>query len=138
MSTWLERVTDLMGPKGYDDSMRRSLQTVIFIEAKRGITPLLTEMRASHRKLAFLEQARAVLDSCDFLRPDQKPTVLWRTASSQEIVSDEMAWKRVQTVEKELQRLASLLGPYIQSGRSHQEAVDLLVKKMLVRVFIAL
>lgn len=123
----------MIGSRGYENTMRRSLQTVILYEAKRVISPRLNSLRPFQRKLAFMDQAIALLDSLDFLFPHQKEEIFWRTATSKEVLKPDIAWKRVKLVEKELARLAQEVKSFQGAGRSHQEAVDALVLEIYVR-----
>ncbi len=56
MSTWQERFKIAVGPRGYDGSMRRSLQTVLLYEAKRCIESTQQKLRPFQRKLAHIDQ----------------------------------------------------------------------------------
>lgn len=132
MATWHDRVKDLIGPGGYENCMRRSLQTVILYEAKRCVAPRLSSLRPFQRKLAFFDQALGLVDSLDFVFPHQKDEILWRTATSREVMTPEVGWKRVKLVEKELQRLTEQIKPFLAPGRTHEIAVNMLVKDLHV------
>lgn len=69
MSTWLERLILLVGPRGYHDCMRRSLQSVILYEAKRCIEDELPNLKPFQRKIALMDQANGLIDSLPFLLP---------------------------------------------------------------------
>jgi len=125
-SPWLDRVKTLLGPRGYDHSMRRSIQTLVIYEAKRCIQPRIGDLRPFQRKVALVDQAQALVNSLDFVLPHLRPEILWRTSTSRECVTPEICWKRFQLVQKELERLAEMIKEFMAPDRSHQEAVDLL------------
>lgn len=129
MSTWLDRLNDIMGIRGYESSMRRSLQTVVLYEAKRCVAPRLPSLRPFQRKLAFMDQAHALVESLS-LPPLKKEELLWRTATSKETLKADIAWKRVKLIEKELDRLAREIQPHLAPGRTHAESVDLMVREL--------
>lgn len=56
MSTWQERLKVAVGPRGYDGSMRRSVQTVLLYEALRCIESTHQKLRPFQRKLAHIDQ----------------------------------------------------------------------------------
>jgi hypothetical protein len=130
MTTWQERLKVAIGPRGYDFSMRRSLQTVVLFEAKRCIEPKLPSLRPFQRKSAHIDQMLALLDSLSFLLPHQKEEVMWRTGSSKESLTPEIAWKRAKSVDIELEKLAKAVTPFIVAGRTHSEIVDMLVQSL--------
>jgi hypothetical protein len=77
--------------------MRRSLQAIVLYEAKRCASRALATMKPFQRKVAFLDQCQALVDSLDLvLYPHQKAEVLWRTATSKEQVN----WKMMETRQK--------------------------------------
>ena len=132
MSTWEDRLKAVMGGRGYENCMRRSLQSVILYEAKRCVAPRLPSLRPFQRKLAFVDQAHALVESLDFLFPHQKEEILWRTAVSKEVLTAEMAWKREKLIEKELANLSKQIKPFLGRGRSHQESCDMLTQMLFV------
>ncbi|KAL7575484.1 hypothetical protein ACA910_020070 [Epithemia clementina (nom. ined.)] len=123
---WLDRVKTLLGPRGYDHSMRRSIQTLVIYEAKRCIQACVGDLRPFQRKVALVDQAQALVSMLDFCLPHHKAEILWRTSTSRETVTPEICWKRFQLIQKELDRLAEQIKPFMAPERSHQEAVDLL------------
>lgn len=98
MATWLDRVKDVLGEGGYSEQMRRSLQTIVLHEAFRCIKPRLGTLRPFQRKAAFIDQAHALVQTMDFLYSHQREEILWRTATSKEPMSAEIAWKRQKLV----------------------------------------
>jgi hypothetical protein len=130
MSTWQERLKVAIGPRGYDGCMRRSLQTVLLYEAKRCIEPKLQSLRPFQRKSAHIDQMLALLESLTFVLPHQKEEIMWRTGSSKEPLTAEIAWKRAKSVDNELEKLAKALKPFIVAGKTHNEIVDLLVQSL--------
>lgn len=130
VSSWLDRLKLLLGPRGYDHSMRRSIQTIVIYEAKRCIQPRVGDLRPFQRKVALVDQAQALVNTLDFCLPHHKAEILWRTSTSRENVTPEICWKRFQLVQKELERLADQIKQYMAPDRSHQEAVDLLEQNL--------
>lgn len=131
MSTFQERIKAVIGPRGYEGVMRRSLQSVILYEAKRCIAPRFGSLRPFQRKCAFMDQAHALIDSLDFLLEHHKAEILWRTATSKEQLQPDFAWKRMKLIEKEMEMIAnSKIKPFLARGRAHEEACDLLVQSL--------
>ena len=130
MSSWQERLKVAIGPRGYDSCMRRSLQTVILYEAKRCIEPKLPDLRPFQRKSAHVDQMLALLECLTFILPHQKEEIMWRTGSSKEPLTAEIAWKRAKSVDIEMEKLAKALKPFIVAGKTHNEIVDSLVQSM--------
>lgn len=81
MATFQERLKHAIGARGYEHCMRRSVQTVILFEAHRCISDKLPSLRPFQRKLAFFDQAMALLEGTNLL-PHQKDEVMWRTGTS--------------------------------------------------------
>lgn len=134
MATWLDQVKNCLGARGYENCMRRSLQSIVLYEAKRCVEPQLHSLRPFQRKLAMMDQIHALVHSLDFLYPHQRQEILWRTATSKEPISPEIAWKRQQLITKELQKLSEQILPFLSPGRTHEESVDLLEQNLFVRV----
>jgi len=130
MATWQDRLKAVIGPRGYENCMRRSLQTAILYEAKRCVAHRLPSLRPFQRKAAFMDQAFALLDSLDFLYPHQKAEILWRTASSKEQLDADIAWKREKGIEKELEKLAAEMKPLVAKAKTHEEACNMLVQTL--------
>jgi hypothetical protein len=130
MSTWQDRLKAAIGPRGYENCMRRSLQTVLLYEAKRCVAHRLPSLRPFQRKAAYMDQALALLDSLDFLYPHQKSEVLWRTASSKEHLDADIAWKREKGIEKEMSTLAKKIKPFVAKAQTHEEAVNMLIQDL--------
>lgn len=132
MMTWSDRLKIAIGPNGYDDCMRRSVQTVILYEAKRCVQPRLAELRPFQRKAVFMSTAVALLDSLDIMYPHQKAAIFWRTATSRELLDAEISWKRVKKIEREMSELSEKIKPFLNSRRSHDQAVDAMIQHMFV------
>jgi hypothetical protein len=113
--------------------MRRSLQSIVLYEAKRCVEPQLHTLRPFQRKLAMMDQIYALVHSLDFLYPHQRQEILWRTATSKEPISPEIAWKRQQLITKELKKLSDQIHPFLSPERTHEESVDLLEQNLFVR-----
>lgn len=131
MATFQERLRDVLGPAGYKICMRRSIQSVILYEAHRCLKPKLPSLKIFQRKAAFLEQARTLLRTLDFIADDLKSEVMWRTGTSREQLTPEAAWKRFKLIERELRKFEVQIKPYME-GNSHAEACDLLVQELSV------
>jgi hypothetical protein len=135
MSTWQQRLKAVVGNRGYENCMRRSLQTVILYEAMRCVKSRLLELRPFQRKAAYMDQCHALIESLDFLYPHQKAEILWRTASSKEQMDPDIAWKREKGIHKELEKLSAKIKPFMEKeAKTHQEMVDLLVQDLYVSI----
>jgi hypothetical protein len=134
-SAWQDRLKAAIGTRGYENCMRRSLQTVILYEARRCVEHRLPSLRPFQRKAAYIDQCFALLDSLDFLYPHQKDEVLWRTGSSKEPLEPDIAWKRQKGIEKELDTLSRKIKPFLIPGRSNDVSVDMLVQHLYVRTY---
>lgn len=132
MSSWLEKLTLLIGPRGYSDCMRRSLQSVILYEAKRCLEADLPSLKPFQRKVALMDQAAGLIESLPFLMPHQREEILWRTATSKEQINGDIAYKRIQQINKELQKLCTQIKPFIVPSTSHQEWVNQLEQHLFV------
>jgi hypothetical protein len=130
MSTWQDRLKAAIGPRGYENCMRRSLQTVLLYEAKRCVAHRLPSLRPFQRKAAYMDQVVALLDSLDFLYPHQKAEVLWRTASSKEQLDPDIAWKREKGIEKEMAVLGKKIHKFVAKAQTHEEAVSMLIQDL--------
>lgn len=130
MSTWQDRLKGAIGSRGYENCMRRSLQTVLLYEAKRCVAHRLPSLRPFQRKAAYMDQILALLESLDFLYPHQKSEVLWRTASSKDQLDPDIAWKREKGIEKEMATLAKKVKPFVAKAQTHEEAVNLLIQDL--------
>lgn len=133
MSSWEARVNDAFGPSGYENCMRRSLQTVILYEANRCIASALPTLRPFQRKLAYLDMANALVNSLDALMPHQKVEVLWRTGTSKEPMNAETAWKRRKLLNKELENIKDFAMPLLV-GRTHDQALDVFIQQQFESV----
>lgn len=145
-----------MGERGYENCMRRSVQTVILFEANRCLQSRLQTLRPFQRKIAFFDQAKALVDQCDLL-PHQREEVMWRTGTSKEPMAIETvslfflkgssnlfhfshilesilstkkkAWKRMKLIEKELEKLLDKVRPLFREGMSHEECCNEFIQK---------
>ena len=130
MSTFAERLRNATSP-GYDNSLRRSIQSVVLFEARRILSQIeaqrtaenLENLKAFQKKHVHWELANALLETTDLL-PHQRAAVMWRTATSREPLGPETAWKRSKTIEKELKAICDSIRPLQADGRSHDEAID--------------
>ena len=134
MSTWLERLTLLIGPRGYNDCMRRSLQSVILFEARRCIEDELPNLKPFQRKIVLMDQANGLIESLPFLLPHQRDEILWRTATSKEQLNGDIAYKRIQQINKELQKLSKQVKQFIVPGTTHQDWCNHLEQYLFVSV----
>jgi hypothetical protein len=131
-SAWHDRLLQSFGPEGYKPFMRRSLQTCILFETRRIVQPLLGDLKPFQRKFAFMAMANDLLQAMDFISPDDKVHIMYRTMSSNELLPPDVAYKRAQMTERELQRLGSLVMQYHQPARPHHVACNLMVQQMYV------
>jgi len=114
--------------------MRRSVQTLILYEAHRCIEPRLSALRPFQRKLAFWDQAVALLKQSDLL-PHQREEVLWRTGSSKEPMNAETAWKRFKLVQKEIDVLIKeKISPLFSEDKTHKELYSEFVQRQFEAV----
>ena len=142
MATFNERLRNVVGPRGYEGGLRRSIQSVVLFEAKRILAQMeaqrtaenLAALRAFQRKHVHWEVAKAVLETTD-LQSHERNEVLWRTGTSKEPLGAETAWKRCKIIEKELQNLADAIHPFQAPGRSDEEAIDLYVQSAFVSCY---
>jgi len=123
MSTFQERLKQAIGARGYEQSMRRSVQTVILYEAHRCIADKLPSLRPFQRKLAFFDQAMALVEGAGFL-PHQREEIMWRTGTSREPMQPETAWKRMKLIEKEVEKVAEKARPLCVIGKSHDDVCN--------------
>ena len=116
-------------------SVRRSIQSAVIFEAYRSLEDQLPTMRPFQRKVAVLDQAKALVDAmgADVVPPHQRVEILWRTMSSKEHLDSEAIWKRAKTIEKELKLLAERIQPHWAPGKEHSETVNEYVQRQYVR-----
>jgi hypothetical protein len=132
MSTFQDKLKEAMGEKGYDNAMRRSVQTIILYEANRMIKDKLNALRPFQRKLAFFDQAKALVEELDCLPSPHREEVLWRTASSKEPMLAETAWKRMKMIEKDIEKMAEKIKPLCTDGKGHHEVCSEYVQQLYV------
>jgi hypothetical protein len=133
MASWHDRLKNIVEThRGYEPTMRRSIQTCILYEAKRIVTPVLDTLRPFQRRYAFMDQALALLASLDFVPPQHKEEIMWRTMSSKEALSPDVAWKRAQLIDRELKDLGELIKPFCTPERTHEQACNTLVRDLYV------
>ena len=63
MATWLDRVKGVLGARGYENNMRRSMQSIVLYEAKRCVEPQLSTLRPFQRKQVLMDQIYALVNS---------------------------------------------------------------------------
>lgn len=134
MATWEDRLIRVLGPRGFENSLRRPIQTIVLYEANRCVGPLIPSLRPFQRKIAYWDMANALVNSLTFLMPHQKVEVMWRTATSKEPMNPETAWKRRKLLNKEMEKIASEVRPLMVEGKSHDEAVDLYIQQQFESV----
>lgn len=111
--------------------MRRSVQSVILYEARRCISNQLPSLRPFQRRIAFWDQAVALIKQSDLL-PHHREEIMWRTGTSKALMEPETAWKRMKIIEKELEKLINeKVKPCYREGMAH----DQLCKEFIQRVF---
>lgn len=142
MATFGERLKNAIGPRGYENSLRRSIQSVALYEAKRILAQIeaqrtaenLASLRAFQRKHIHWETAKALLETTD-LQPHERAEVFWRTGTSKEPLGPETAWKRSKMIDKELKAICEKIAT-IQSGRAltHDQAIDEFIRQDFVSI----
>jgi hypothetical protein len=137
-NTFLERLHQAIGFR-YEPWMRRSLQTAILYEAKRIAESLLGSTAASRarpspqvRNDVLITQARALIQSLSFVDAEQRQEILWKTATSQEPVDGDNAWKRLQLLDRQVPDLVVQLVPHVDPTKSQNEMVDALATNLFV------
>jgi hypothetical protein len=139
MSNFGERLSNVIGPRGYDTSLRRSIQSVALFEARRILAQMEAQrtadnqvkLRAFQRKHVHWELAKAVLETTD-LTPTEQLQVMWRTGTSKEPLGSETAWKRYKMIDKEIKTLCDKIAPLQAAGRTHEEAIDEFIRQAFV------
>lgn len=131
-TTWADLVKASLGPKGYHIKLRRCLQSVVLYEALRCVEPLANAglFRHCERKHGFLRQVEILVQKIDCLTPADRDEVLWRTGTARLRLDADIAWRRAKSVEKEMQKLATQIKPFLAPNRSHQESVDLMIRQL--------
>jgi len=89
MDSFQNHLKEQIGPKGYAPNLRRSVQSAVLFEAQRCVQDHLVAMRPFQRKIAFFNQFVALLDSLNFILPQQRHEIMWRTATSKETMTPE-------------------------------------------------
>jgi hypothetical protein len=117
--------------RGYEHCMRRSVQTVILYEAHRCISDKLPSLRPFQRKLAFFDQAMALIEASELL-PHQRDEIMWRTGTSKEPMQPDTAWKRMKLIEKEVEKLIEKVKPCVGNGKTHEEVCDEYIQQQYV------
>ena len=133
MTSWEERLIRVLGPRGFEISLRRPIQTIILYEANRCVGPLIPSLRPFQRKIAYWDMANALVQSLSFLMPHQKVEVMWRTGTSKESMNPETAWKRRKLLNKEMEKIATDVR-VLMPGRSHDEACELYIQQQFEAV----
>lgn len=131
MSSFVDRLKSALGGHDYDTSLRRSVQTAVLYEAHRCIADKMPSMRPFQRKVAFYDQAKALLEATGF-QPHQQIEIMWRTGTSKEPLTPESAWKRVRLVEKELEKIRDKVKPLCEEGKSHDDIVNEFIQQQFV------
>mmetsp|Transcript_13804 Transcript_13804/g.32106 ORF Transcript_13804/g.32106 Transcript_13804/m.32106 type:complete len:310 (+) Transcript_13804:80-1009(+) len=132
MATWEDRLGQVFG-NGYENCYRRSLQTIILYEANRCVADTMPSLRPFQRKVAYWDMANALVDSLSSLAPHQKEEVMWRTGTSKEAMQPDTAWKRRKLLNKELEKIAEAVTPFME-GRTHDQAVDAYIQQQFEAV----
>eukprot|EP00934_Nitzschia_sp_Nitz4_P002564 Nitzschia sp. Nitz4//scaffold180_size44305//19578//20627//NITZ4_007238-RA/size44305-processed-gene-0.10-mRNA-1//1//CDS//3329539464//2554//frame0 len=123
MTTFLERFKQELGDRGYESSIRRSVQAVVLYEAKRCVASRLAAMRPFQRRVALYDQVKALSTALGLL-PHQQEEILWRTGTSKEPIDSDLAWKRVKLIERDISNLRAKIKPFCQEGMAHDEIMD--------------
>jgi hypothetical protein len=144
MATFRERLHQALGPRGYDISLRRSVQSVVLFEAKRCVDEYEVRRTADHlpplrvfqRKAVHWATAENLLASTD-LQPYQCVEIMWRTCTSKQPLGDDNSWRRAKLITRELSKLADQIRPYQTGGLSSDEAIDMYIQGLYVRMLFA-
>lgn len=131
MATFLDRLKQTIGERGYEHGLRRSIQTILLYEAYRCIATRIVGMRPFQRKLAFFDQVTALVEATEFL-PHQRAEIMWRTGTSKEAMNSDTAWKRMKLIEKELEKLCDKVKPLCVPGKEHDMVLDEYIQKQFV------
>jgi len=131
-NAWQNRLKLIIGPRGYQNYMRRSMQTVVLHEAKRSIVSRLPPLRPFQKRALLLGQVYNLLEQLDVLSPEEKEAVLWRTQKNRVQIDDMTAWKRTKIIERDLAKLREQIRSYEHPRRTHQESVNMLVQASYV------
>lgn len=132
MATFLDRFKQAVGVRGYEPNLRRSIQTVLLYEANRCIESRLKDMRPFQRKLALYDQLTALVEMIDFFLPHHKEEVMWRTGTSKEAMTADVAWKRMKLIEKELESVRYKIEPLWSSDKTHEMVMNEFIQKQFV------
>lgn len=135
MATFMDRFKLAIGERGYEPAMRRSIQTVVLYEAHRCIASRMPSMRPFQRKVAFFDQAKAILEATGFM-PHQQEEIMWRTGTSKEAMNAETGWKRLKLIEKEINSLRARIRPFCEEGKSHDDVVNQYIQQQFVSVHV--
>jgi len=133
-TTTLDHPLSLELSLSFYHSIRRCIQSAVIFEAYRSLQDQLPSMRPFQRKLAVLDQAKALTEAITDLQPHQRTEILWRTMSSKEDMNHEVIWKRAKVIEKELEDLALRIGDFCTPEKNHTDTVNDYVQNQYVRV----
>mmetsp|Transcript_2876 Transcript_2876/g.4192 ORF Transcript_2876/g.4192 Transcript_2876/m.4192 type:complete len:337 (+) Transcript_2876:357-1367(+) len=128
MSSFADRLRMAMGPGGYDNSMRRSIQTACLYEARRCLKDRMPGLRPFQRKVALLDVAQYLLKSADYLNAQVKEEVMYRTATSKELLNTDVAWKRMKLIEREVQQLINKMKPHLTAENTTDQACEAFIQ----------
>jgi hypothetical protein len=133
MSKFQEKLKQAMGARGYENCMRRSVQTVILYEANRCIMDKLPSLRPFQRKLAFFDQATALVEEMG-LMPHHQTEIMWRTGTSKVAMLPETAWKRMKLIEKEMEKLAEKTKHLVAEDKDHDQVCKDYIQSQYVSI----
>ena len=123
MASFHERLHEAISEYGgeYDPVMRRSFQTVLMFEANRCLKDKLPALRPFQRKLAVFDQARYLLDEISgetslvgLKTQAKKDEIMWRTATSKEILNPETMWSRATRLTRDVEKVAEEVREFIK------------------------
>lgn len=123
MASFHERLHEAISEYGgeYDPVMRRSFQTVLMFEANRCLKDKLPALRPFQRKLAVFDQARYLLDEISgetslvgLKTREKQEEIMWRTATSKEILNPETMWSRATRLTRDVEKVAEEVREYIK------------------------
>eukprot|EP00429_Kryptoperidinium_foliaceum_P013749 CAMPEP_0176030282 /NCGR_PEP_ID=MMETSP0120_2-20121206/14894_1 /TAXON_ID=160619 /ORGANISM="Kryptoperidinium foliaceum, Strain CCMP 1326" /LENGTH=180 /DNA_ID=CAMNT_0017363521 /DNA_START=61 /DNA_END=603 /DNA_ORIENTATION=+ len=116
------RLEEALGENGYSPAARRSVQTAILYEAHRSLGDQLPKMRPFQRKLAVMDQAKALIAAAP-IQHSLKQEILWRTTSSREDMDPQTVWKKIQNIRRELDKLRETMEAFDKDGKTHHQVV---------------
>jgi len=86
----------------FDESMRRSIQSVALYEANRCLVDRYSSLRPFQRKIALVSTAVDLIATLDFISETNQAEAMYRTQRSKEPLAPDLAWRRMKLIEREV------------------------------------